>query len=113
MATISYAKTVWKDRDKANNEPGTKLTSEHLTNIEDGIGQLVEAVNAISPATGTGLTSDQVKLLDQVGTRIDAVEKDLAALKSQFEAHVHSNVVGETTGEVVAATSSTTDTTTN
>ncbi len=101
MSTILYAKTAWENRDKANNKPGTKLNAEHMNNIEDGIEKLVEVVNAINPATGTGLTDEQLTLLTTVKTSLETVQKDLDTLKAKFEAHVHPNVVGDTTGEVI------------
>lgn len=105
---MSYQAITWINRDKANNIAGTKLNADNLNHLEQGIGaldtalaQLAVQVDAIDPTTGTGLTDEQSLLLTTVSDSLKTVQDGLTALTEQFNAHVHSNEIGETTGEVV------------
>lgn len=102
---MSYTKTVWENRDAANNIAGTKLNAEHMNNIETGIEALDTAVsNLTTQVNAIDLTPEQLEVLSSVSTNLQTVQDGLNLLKTQFEAHVHSNVVGETTGPVIVQT---------
>lgn len=104
---MSYTKTIWENRDAANNIAGTKLNAEHMNNIENGIEALNTAVSNLTTQVTTiesGLTPEQVTLLETVQGDLATVQNALSSLKAEFDAHVHSNVVGETTGPVIVQT---------
>lgn len=108
---MSYQSITWVNRDNVNNVTGTKLNADNMNRIEQGIvaldtavSDLTTQVNAIDPATGTGLTAEQVTLLNTVSDSLQTVQNGLNLLKTQFESHVHSNEVGETTGPVIIQT---------
>lgn len=111
---MSYKVTQWVDR--SSTTAGTKLNATNMAHIEEGIqtidsalSELSTKVSTIDPKTGTGITDDQVKLLNTVSDNLTAVQNGLNLLKANFEAHVHSNEVGDTTGKVIIETSSTTN----
>ncbi|AGF59627.1 hypothetical protein B0P06_006098 [Clostridium saccharoperbutylacetonicum] len=110
---MSYQALKWVDRDKSKDIPGTKLNAENLNHIEAGIVTLDNAVADLTKAfTGLNLTEDQIKALSDISGNVAALQKGLDALQAKFDAHVHSNEAGNTTGGVTTdptATTSTTD----
>ena len=99
---MSYQALKWVDRDKSKGITGTKLNAENLNRIEDGIVALEAALaDLTTKASALNLTDEQIKAISNLPT-----------LEAKFEAHVHSNEAGDTTGGVTTdptATTSTTD----
>jgi hypothetical protein len=104
---MSYTTLTWVDRSK--DTPGTKLNASNLNHIEKGIKDLYDALDTITNKIPTdaqlGAISNFTKSLGDLQTELDK-------LKTDFNAHVHSNEAGDTTGGVTTdptATTSTTD----
>lgn len=105
---MSYQALKWVDRDKSKNVTGTKLNAANLNNIENGIVALETALGDLTTkASALTLTDDQVKAIAD----ISALKTGLADLQAKFDAHVHSNEAGDTTGGVVIESSASTSTT--
>lgn len=106
---MAYEVTKWENRDKDNNIKGTALNAKHMNNIENGISALDTAVTHLSGQVASiNLTPEQLDQLSHVATSLNDVQNELISLKAEFEAHVHENVVGETTGPVIIETDKTT-----
>jgi hypothetical protein len=106
---MSYTALNWVDRDKSKNVPGTKLNAANLNHIEKGIGDLYDALDAI---TKNIPTAAQLSAISSFSENVGTLQKGLDGLQKQFDAHVHLNEAGDTTGGVTTdptATTSTTD----
>jgi|GEM_PF-6976799 hypothetical protein len=95
---MSYTATKWENRDKVKGIVGTKLNADNMNKIEEGI---VAIDDALSKLAGQ-ITPEQLSLLANVSTSLTTLQGHLDTLEADFKAHVHSNVVGDTTGEVIA-----------
>lgn len=98
---MPYQALKWVDRDKSKGITGTKLNAENLNRIEDGIVALESALAELTTkASALTLTDAQINAISNIPT-----------LQANFNGHVHSNEAGNTTGEVVMESSSSTSTT--
>jgi hypothetical protein len=100
-----YAKTIWVDRDDVNKTPGTKLNAQNFNKLEEGleltdgiVAQLEAAVAALQTANGT---------VSSMQTELTTLKNNYDKLKADFDAHVHENGAGATTGAVVVPTTPT------
>ncbi len=96
---MSYEATKWADRTATTS--GTKLNADHLNNIEGGISALDIAVTDLTTKVNAiDLTEAQLNQLKNISDSLTQVQSDLSSLKAEFDAHVHSNEAGDTTGKV-------------
>jgi len=102
---MPYQALKWVDRDKSKNVVGTKLNAENLNHIEDGIVTLDTSLEDLTKAVkGLNLTEDQLKALSDISGSVAALQTGLSSLQAKFDAHVHSNEAGDTTGGVTTET---------
>lgn len=106
----AYVATNWVDKDATNDIHGTKLNAEKFNKIEQELlvldnaqMSLLSTVDSINSLTGdqkTSLTS-LTETVTVLQTALDTLTTEFNTLKSNFEAHVHDNETGDTTGSVV------------
>jgi hypothetical protein len=104
---MSYTALTWVDRSK--DTPGTKLNATNLNRIENGIKDLYIALDTITKKVPT---EAQLNAISNFSKSVGDLQTGLDQLKTDFNAHVHSNEAGDTTGGVTTdptATTSTTD----
>lgn len=85
MSRIPYIKTVWIDRDNVNSTPGTKLNATNFNKLEEGLENTDTILSALEDT-------------------VASLQTALETLEQNFNAHVHTNEAGETTGSVVIPT---------
>jgi hypothetical protein len=111
MARTPYTKTVWADRnatDPKNIIPGTKLNATHMNNLESGLAAVDAAELALEERVGTletnGLPQAVTDEITSLQNAVQTLSDNYTKLLADFQAHVHSNEVGDTTGGVIVPT---------
>lgn len=108
----AYVPTTWVDSNKELGTKGTPLNAEKFNKIEQAIvaidtaqTALEERVESLTPVgDGSGLTQEQLELLNSVQEALNTLQESVDNLTEQFNNHVHDNEAGDVTGSVVTTT---------
>lgn len=108
MARTPYTKTVWVDRnatDPQNIVHGTKVNATNLNKLEEAVSVVDAAELALEQRVGTletaGLPQAVTDEITALQTAVNTLTTNYNTLLANFQAHVHANEAGDTTGAVV------------
>ena len=111
MARTAYSKTVWVDRnatDPNNIVHGTKVNATNLNKLEEAVAVVDAAEIALEERVGTletnGLPQAVTDEITALQNAVTTLTNNYNALLADFQAHVHANEAGDTTGAVIIPT---------
>jgi hypothetical protein len=112
MATrAAYVKTVWVDRDATdpnNIKHGTKVNATNLNKLEEALTVVDAAELALEERVGTletnGLPQAVTDEITALQNSVTTLTNNYNQLLADFQAHVHANEAGDTTGGVIVPT---------